>query len=963
MKKLRKLIIVLCAIAGICVVAALISRGAANFRDKYEGTDLNDGVAGIDRNDTYEQYLAAYGQVAPAEEELSLDLAAFTGDGEMRDEGLYTVETGTVTFSFTTSREGLYYIRLDYLPVESRGVDIERALYINGSVPFKGADTLSFNRLWVDSGEVKKDNQGNDIRPAQVERFEAQQVYCKDSMGYITTPYCFYIPAGENTLSLEAVNEPVILRGITLCPAQDVDSYETYLAAQPEVTMSEKTKTWQSRVQGEAAVTRSSPSLYARYDRSSPSTEPYSVTNSILNYIGGDAWNTAGQWIEWEVEVPEDGYYNISFKARQVYQRGSLSCRTLYLDGEIPFDEVSELAFSYDTSWQLYTLGDEQGTAYRFYMEKGKHLIRLEATLGAMGPILSEMENSVYRLNQIYRKILVLTGVNPDRFRDYNIQGIYPQVITAMDLESKRLYKLVDDTVAITGQKSDRIAVAQTLAVQLEQFVEYNERITQSFTNFKDNITSLGAAMQSMSETKLDIDYLIVSGEQAELPEVNDGFFRKLFHEIRSNIASYSVDYNALGNKYDADDMENNRLLDVWIVTGRDQSTILKTMIDDTFTPNSGVPVNLKLVSQDSLLSAVVAGNGPDVVLSIGSGLPVNYALRGAAEDLTQFADCEEVLSAFYPSAYTPMQYGGGLYGLPETQEYSLLFYRKDVLEELNLTPPETWDELIAMLPTIQGRNMSVGIPFPSITSADISVFNSMLVQQGGSIYEGDGKRTLIDSEAGVTAFEIYTSFYNDYSLPTDYDFVSRFRSGEMPIGLSSYTTYNRLVVSAPEIRGLWDFTLFPGTLKVASDGTTTVDHTVQSGGACCMMLATEDEALKKDAWEFMKWWVSEESQMRFGREIESVLGSSARYSTANIYALEKLSWSASQLRILKAQMPLAVGFPEVAGGYSTTRHITNAIRKVINSKDDPRETLIKYARTINEEITQKRREFDLPTD
>ena len=35
-----------------------------------------------------------------------------------------------------------------------------------------------------------------------------------------------------------------------------------------------------------------------------------------------------------------------------------------------------------------------------------------------------------------------------------------------------------------------------------------------------------------------------------------------------------------------------------------------------------------------------------------------------------------------------------------------------------------------------------------------------------------------------------------------------------------------------------------------------------------------------------MKWWVSTDSQVRFGREMESVLGASARYQTANTEAL-----------------------------------------------------------------------------
>lgn len=60
------------------------------------------------------------------------------------------------------------------------------------------------------------------------------------------------------------------------------------------------------------------------------------MTNTILNYVGGETWCSAGQWIEWEFSVPEDGYYNITVKGRQNYARGSVSSRTVYIDGEIP---------------------------------------------------------------------------------------------------------------------------------------------------------------------------------------------------------------------------------------------------------------------------------------------------------------------------------------------------------------------------------------------------------------------------------------------------------------------------------------------------------------------------------------------------------------------------------------------------------------------------------------------------
>ena len=963
LKKYRGLLVFLLVVAAAIALIALLGGGSQSFEKKYEGADLTADVSGLGREDTYDGYLLAHADAKPADSAVEVDIAAFEGEGELRrDESgadcVYTPDGAETTWTVDVPQAGLYNLRLDYKTVESRGVDMERALYINGELPFDGAATLSFPRLWTDAGEVRKDNQGNDVRPTQVERFDWQQGYCRDDMGYVIEPYRFFFGAGENTLTLRAVNEPMLLRGIALTPVEESRSYEAYRAEQPQQASSDAARAWQLTVQGESAQLRSSPSLYARYDRSSPDTKPYSVTNTVLNYIGGDPWNKAGQWIEWRFEVPQDGWYTISVKARQAYQRGSVSCRSLYIDGEIPFDEMAEISFGYNTSWNIYTLSDGEGAPYTFYLSQGEHTVRLEATLGEMGPILKRLEDSIYRLNLIYRKILVLTGVNPDRFRDYNLAKVYPGVIEAMDLESKRLYKLVDDTVAITGQKSDRVAVAQTLAVQLESFVNYNERITQQFVNFKDNITSLGTAMQNMAETKLDIDLLIIGGEDAKLPGVHDGFFQKAAHEVRSCVASYFVDYNALGDKFEEGEAGSEDLIEVWIVTGRDQSTVLKTMVDDTFTPATGIRVNVKLVLAETLLTAVVAGNGPDVVLSLGSWFPVNYAMRNAVEDLTQFDDYAQVVAPFYPSALTALTYNEGVYALPETQEFSVLFYRKDIMEELGLTPPNTWDELIAELPTIQGNNLSVGIPYPDIATVDMSVFNSLVYQNGGQIYDDEAKRTLIDNENGVAAFKLYTSLYNDYGLPTVFNFISRFRSGEMPLGVASYSTYNTLVVSAPEIRGLWDFTLFPGTIR---DGK--LDRSVHSQGLCCMMIATDDERVKRNSWEFMKWWVSAEAQVRFGREIESILGSSARYATANRDALSQLAWSADQLKVLQEQMASTVGFREIAGGYSTTRHITNAIRRVIIAKEDTRETLMTYAKTINDEIRVKRREFNLPLD
>ena len=1006
-KKLRIIAIVIVAIVLVFVINGLIPE--KNFSKKYEGVDLSTSIGTSSAVKTYAEYLNEHKNAKNASKSVSVDIFNFDKSSTgTRVEKAYhgkdvvlTEDRSSVTWYVDVPEAGFYNISMEYIAVPSRNVTMERILYINDEMPFNGADILSFYRLWKDGGPVKYDNQGNSIRPSQVEFYDYQTVRFKSDLGYEVDPYKFYFKKGVNSIKLVSTNEPIAISKLSLETVYVDASYEQYVAKQPVSPDKNKAKDVYVKVQGEDSIARSDPSLFARYDRSSAITEPYSVKNTILNYTGGDSWKSSGQWIEWEADIPEDGWYTISFQARQLYARGAVSCRSLYIDGVIPMKEVKAIEFDYSSDWKYVTLG-AKNDPYKFYLTKGKHNIRLEATLGELGRVISGLQDSIYRMNIIYRTILVLTGVYPDQFRDYEIDKVYPEQVEAMNIESKRLYKLIDDYIEITGGKSENIAMAEKIAVQLEQFYARPEKITKTFSNFKDNVTSLGSSLLSMTECKLDVDYLVIQGADDKIKPKKSNFFKNAKHEIVSFFTSFFVDSTNLGNVY-AKDAEH--VIQVWIVTGRDQSQILKNMIDDSFTVNTGINVNVKLIDITSLLNAVVAGNGPDVVVSTDASKPVNYALRGADVNLMRFDDCEEVLKQFYPSAYEAYKYDGGVYALPETQTFNLLFYRKDILEQLGLEVPQTWDELIEMLPTLQGNNLNVGVPYPTLQAPDMTTFYSMVFQNGGDIYNATGTKSALDSEASIAAFKTYTSLYNSYGLPSTFDFVSRFRSAEMPIGIANYTTYNTLTVSAPEIRGLWDFTYLPGTEKVDENGNTYIDRRTTSSGVGCMMIKKgldlsdltysdssnisydsifagklpegslpnvdektlaeimKNETRMHDSWEFMKWWVSAETQLRFGREQEALLGSSARYATANVEALKQLSWSSAQIEVLSNSLEETYGIPEVPGSYYTPRHIVNAARMVVNRQDDPRETLIDYTRDINEELTRKRQEFNLPVD
>lgn len=942
----------------ITVFAVIILAIAFNHEEKLVLSNLPP-IDVVVREGTYAYYRQQHIDAPMGSVEVEIDLFSYTNaknvsrenNFEGEAEVLFTEGDGYVEFEVEVPTEGMYHLHLEYFPLLGRGINIDRLLEINGEVPFQGANLITFSRVWGDSEiGVRQDNRGNEIRPPQVELPRWESAYFKDGLGYVSVPYQFFFEAGTNTIRLIGVNESMAIRRFALKPVSEIQSFADFIAQNGKDDALGAHEDFMIRVQGEDSTARNSPSLFPLFDSSSGITDPSSASVIKLNMIGGEPWRLPGQWIEWEVEVPADGLYRISFAARQSYNRGVVSSRSLTINGETPFAEATEIPFAFNNNWELITLSDEDGTELLFPLQAGVNTIRMEVTLGELGEILVRMLDSVYRLNDIYRQILVLTGPNPDVLRDYRLDYFLPEAIEAMGQEANVLFEIIEDLDALTGERSEHSGLIETLARQLTRFYERPDRIPAQLINFRENISALGDASRILREASLDIDFLYVSGVNAELPVISEGFFTQANHEWNSFIASFTMDFDSLGDVHEGD-----RVIDVWIPAGRDQANVIKSMIDDTFTPNTGIFVNLRLVDMPAILPAVIAGTGPDIALSLPLSDPVNFAMRNAAVDLSQFTEIDEVANRFAESALVPFYFNGGMYALPETQNFSVMFYRVDILEELGLEVPQTWDDVLAILPTLQRNNMSIAIPAMSDPmNSDMSGFLTQLYQRGGFLYNDDHSRTALNTEEAIAAFDFYTRLFTHHNSPEWFDFVNRFRSGEMPIGFADFTSFNTLSVFAPEIQGLWDFALLPG--YVHPNGT--IDRTVPAWGTSAVMF--EQSQNQEDAWEFLKWWTSADTQIRFGRELESVMGAAARHPTANLEAFNSLPWSASQLEILNEQRAWTLGTPEVPGGYYVSRHIINATRRVINENVDTRETLLDFSIVIDREMKRRRHDFGL---
>jgi ABC-type glycerol-3-phosphate transport system substrate-binding protein len=297
-------------------------------------------------------------------------------------------------------------------------------------------------------------------------------------------------------------------------------------------------------------------------------------------------------------------------------------------------------------------------------------------------------------------------------------------------------------------------------------------------------------------------------------------------------------------------------------------------------------------------------------------------------------------------------------FALPENQTFPMLFYRKDILTELELEIPETWDDVKIAMAVLAQNYMEFGM-LPSEL-----LFATLLFQNGGQYYNEDASRSALDSEQGFNAFRIYTEFYTDFKLERETSVQERFRTGEAPLIIDDYTAYNIFQVSAPDIRGMWGFAPIPGTRQ--EDGT--INRTAATVSTACIIMHMSN---REASWNFLKWWTSAEIQTSFGREMESIMGSAARIPTANREAFGNLPWPSADRTALEAQFRYIQGIPQVPGGYFSFRNVNNAFYRVTTDLHDrpagqrveisPREELTDKVILINDEIRHKRIEFGLP--
>lgn len=880
-----------------------------------------------------------------------------TVDGE-NDVMQWANQEGSVSWTVNIPETGVYNIKMIYEALESNTNDVEFSLLIDGESPYATASRITLSKRWINESEIKQDSRQNDIRPGQISTPCWQETPLEDIDGLFNEPLEFYMEAGEHTITFESEKAEFAVKSFTFYQYEAPAAYTA--PSDSDLTQAQGQKI---TLEGETAAYKSSRTLYPTADKSSyltSSANGSSPTKTRYNTIGSGSWTQSTQTVTWEFNVDKAGYYKIGIRGRQDQMRGMYSNRRLYVNGEVPCLEANQIKFYYDTDWSITTPKSENGDDLYFYLQAGTNTISLEAVPGEIGEIMGNLDELVYNINSYYRQIRQITGPDPDEYNNYMIDTAIPSIVPDFKEYAKTLRDKKAEIEKLSGSGGTEAETLEKMAIVLDKCIKKPALIPEMMSQIKDNITSVSSFVNQYREQPLEVDMIEVATSDQDFTSCDKSFFGSLGFGFKGFIGSFFEDYNALSD-------EDESAMECWVMLGRDNAEALQQLISSEYNPTAKTKINLKLV-QGGIVEATFAGKGPDLALFMGGDFPIQLAARGVLTDLTTFSDFDEVKSRFADDATVLYQYNGGTYGLPCDQTFPMLFYRSDILSEYGIDPAtdlNTWDGLLNCLPTLQRNYLEVGLILPVMTSTggttQVSAitepgntFAMLLLQQGLNYYNEEQTKTTFDTQEAVNAFDTWTKFYTTYSFQQTYDAFTRFRTGDMPVVIQNYTFYNQLSVAAPEIKGCWGFQPVPGTVQ--EDGT--INHAANSNGSGAIIFTKAAD--QEGAWDFIKWFTSTDAQVKYGNNIESILGTMGRYATANEEALQQLSWTTSEVNLLLDQLNSQVEIPIIPASYGVTRNVMNAFRAVVNDYDNARDTLFWYNKDINDEITRKLEDLGL---
>jgi ABC-type glycerol-3-phosphate transport system substrate-binding protein len=852
----------------------------------------------------------------------------------------------SLEFNLTIPAEGEYIIAFDSA-VAAESVMAEGQMSIDNAFPVNALQRFTFPIYYRNSSSTfPTDRYGNDALISQIRDVRWTKTALQDANVSRPYPIRLNLSVGEHAFRFTLTRGELYLGSIYLIAFAPYPDYAQYLENQSALDASNFSLTVEAELPSYKNDTSVRPN-----NNSNLAVTPYDTYCLVLNTLGGDSWVTSGSAVYYEISVPQDGLYSISLRALQNTRSNFTVFRRITVNGEVPFEQLNAVPFSYSADWVDIHLGGE--TPYKIFLHQGINVLGLEASNAPYLPAIETIQESLLDINRLSLEIRRLTGNQSDVYREWLISDYIP------DIEERLLaiaQNLIDDkNTLLSNDLNGASPESQTyqmaidnllfLAAEPNQIPIYMSRFSEGSGSAAQLLGSLLPLLQSqpLALDKIYIHSPEIVPETASMP-----FTSAIVEDYKRFLYSFRPDpYRSLSAGEDE--------LEVWVNRPRQYVNLLQLMADSSFTPETGIRVRFSIMPDESKLVLANAANiQPDVALGVSVDRPFELAIRNALYDLRSFEDFDSFIRIYSPGSLLGYIINDSVYAIPETQDFWVTFYRRDILDSLDIPVPHTWNEVIEILPELQRYGMNYNTPLSSGSGQKNYILTSpYLFNYGVDLYSEDGFATGLESEEAIDAIQFMADSFTIYGMPlTTATFYQEFRTGRLPIGISNLETYIKLTSIAPEISGLWAIDLFPAT--VLPDGS---QNRYATGSAqTSIMFGNTDKP--QEGWEFLKWWMSTETQTEFQEQLVLNYGPEYLWFSANQEAFGNLAIPEEHRAVILEQWQWLQEPVRLPGSYMQERELSNIWNRIVFDGVNPRVALDRSVIIINREISRKMEEF-----
>ncbi len=869
-------------------------------------------------------------------------------------------EGNYVEFTVDLAADDKLAVYADWYVLHNGLSDSEVEIYINGEET-PSSQRSGMKALWTNkTEEFSKDKLGNEIVPSQqkLEQWrEDQPLYEYDSLTAIAPVYSFH--AGKNTVRLVSITAgQVVIGNVRLRSEKLPDTYENYSKTHDNTAGTDNIV-----VEAEHRYQKNNTSVVPTY-AADVNVTPYETYTSPLNTMSG--MSSPIQEITYEINVEKAGVYNIAFNFSNE-NSNRVTFAKISIDGKAPFRELLRYPFVNGDGFQEETLHSQaDGTPYGVYLTQGKHLLSVKVDGSMTASHLQELSESIDDLNQIYLQLKMIAGTIQDKNREWNPDVDYPGVVDSLQNIRDQLVELSSVLRNINGSEDvnyQAIIYFEAAVNAIDGLLEKPQQIANNYAQLSEGsgsiVQTLANARTDIESTPLNLDKIVIYPEGGETGLQHRGGFFGFWEGVKKFFRSFVTDYSVTSNDKDT--------IEVWVARSRQYVDLMQQLFEASDLKDTlGYNVRFSILADEGRLILSNAANiAPNAVMGISNWLPYEMGIRDLTVDLTQFPDYGEVLQRFSSGAMISLIADGKGLALPETQDFYVMYYRKDVLASLGYTEdklPQTWNDVISMLPELQRRGLNFYIPLSSSTaSKSIMTTAPFIYQYGGNLFSDDATRTTIADSESLEAIKLMTELYTLYGLPQQIsNFFDNFRNGSLPIGISTFDTYIRLNMAAPEIAGKWGVALSPGVENEEGE-----IERWQTGSATSMALfKSGNDDKDKAGWEVLKWWSSENIQTEFMNRLTMLYGKAYIWNSANIKAFSNsVAFSSADKKVILEQWEWMREIPKVPGWYMLERELSNAWNKIVINGQNTRSAVEDAVTKIDKELMRKLEEFGYVKD